>query len=713
MTDVRIGVKAETHGMDAGMNRTDQQVNKVKRSVEDLGKAAKNTASEIDKIEEAARHLGRIQRMLSSEMGQPVSPAQTRAFVERMERNERRNQHEAQQRQQSSRGSMVHAGMGSMKHMAGSMLAFAGITGAAAMAGKAIDLARSEALANDQLLRSVGDLKITFMDMRSQVRASTEGLGVAFVEAAAMAKQFVKESNAKPDSDIYGNLRTGIGMGRAYGFDPAIGVGFLAQMKHVGAMDSSDKNGRRMALMIAEAIQKGGVTAKADEVLSAVADFSSQVAKMSLSAPNVAAFAGSLSSLTSMHIPGLDPRNAASMLMTADASMRRGGALGEASMNLTYGAMNREYGNINPILAMGISEQGLFGTGAGFAKSSLGKWYSNHGMDLSGIKGSNVTNFEMVRRELELQYGANNPMLLNAFQRQFGLQSQGQAAAMLNMKTHDLGGVAGLVEKAGLNVNEISATGIQNLAEIGTSSGSGLRSYAQKLLGRDDLSDSEKGRLSGLMGGSGPQADEALRVEMARIVSTREQEKNDATDIRDGITDIEKTLTRIGAGLLPAIATIQEAVVAMAETVIQDESQKRKFKGLNEMPEYMRKRHELDQSHALAREQDEMLRAKNTSRFGKKYADMDFSRREGQRRRETLLLENEYKDSVAIAASQALATGGSIPAGNPAGSASSQPTVKLEVTSRLIDSLDKLIGVGSGIENPEVTIPLARPQGSR
>lgn len=113
----------------------------------------------------------------------------------------------------------------------------------------------------------------------------------------------------------------------------------MAQARHFGQVGADDKDGRKFALMIAESIEKGGNTAKAGEVLTAVTNFSSQVARLALSTPNAAGFAGALAGLTSTHTPGLDPTNAASMLMQVDGSIRQGGGMGEAGLNFTYGAL--------------------------------------------------------------------------------------------------------------------------------------------------------------------------------------------------------------------------------------------------------------------------------------------------------------------------------------------------------------------------------------
>ncbi len=115
-------------------------------------------------------------------------------------------------------GRAAGAGMAGVGKIAGAGLALAGVGSVMAMAGRAVDLAKQEATATDQLLRKSGDLSQSFDGLREKLRASGEGLGVLHVEAAQLANQYVSTANGQ-GGDIGGNLRTGFGLSRAYGLE--------------------------------------------------------------------------------------------------------------------------------------------------------------------------------------------------------------------------------------------------------------------------------------------------------------------------------------------------------------------------------------------------------------------------------------------------------------------------------------------------------------
>lgn len=711
MADVRIGVSADTKGLDSGLDNTAKGVDKVTDAVDDLGKGARRAAQEIDRVEVSARRLERVQKILQAELGRTVSPEEARSTIDRFEEM-RQNRHltggakirqfrtfedwhsgnasmfvdprEADRYRRriitmatgsvpvapgggggggggvwgtpdTPGSNMMRSGMRGAMRVGGGLLALSGIMGVMSMAGRAVEQSRGESMSTDQLLRSVGDVTGGFEDMRRTVRDSTRDLGVAFTDAAEMARQFAKEADADANVNIGTNLRTGMGMGRAYGLDPRVGVGFMAQMRHYGGIGGDDPSGRRMALLVAEAIERGGVTAKADELMSAVANFTTQVARLTLTNPNVAGFAGAMAGLTGMNVPGLGPNEAANMLMTANAAMARGGGMGEAGQNFTYGALTRAHGNINPMLAMAIAEQGLFGSGQSLANSRLGQFYAGRGMDVSGLSGT--TNLELIRQEIDRQYG-NSPLALDAFKNYFGLQSQGQALALYEMRGARLGGLEGLVGAAGLDVSQVSATGIQKLADIGAADPMTLRLRADEMMGRSDISDAERSRLGQLRSGTDT---EALRTEMARIVATREQEANIGTDIRNSTVNIENKLTEIGAKVLPLIETIQSSVVKIANTLAPTE----------------KTAWESTKDNAAAALMTLMSPA-TTAR----------------------MLTQSMRESG----------GGDLPASNPAGSpsGSSRSVLDLNLTGRFLDMLGR---PAAELDDTSVQVPLPNPAG--
>lgn len=646
--DIRIGVSADTSNTTSGLANVETGAKKVVDKVKQIEEASNKAGASLKRLEAIAK-------ILTKEMGKAINPKQAEEFLRNFDRIRNNksisggskirqfgsfedwhaqnhtlflNQRDAENykrrvfnfagqnlpfgpgptpfgpggvpprasgfpaanspgygNRQSNLGAAASSGMSGLKMAAGAGLALAGITSVMAMAGRAVDLARQESTSTDQLLRSVGDLDKTFDDLRSRVRASGEGLGVLYTESAALAKQYAKVANGDGD-DIGGNVRTGFGLARGYGLELGEGVGFMAQARHFGQIGADDKDGRKFALMIAESIEKGGNTAKAGEVLTAVTNFSSQVARLALTTPNAAGFAGALAGLTSTHTPGMDPANAASMLMQVDGSIRQGGGMGEAGLNFTYGALSREMPGIDPIMAKAVMEQGAFGSGV---SPQVAEFAKRNGIKTPEFSGKD--NLSVVMGEMDRQYG-NSMMKLDATKNYFGLNSLSQAAALSNMDRKKLGGLQGLV---GNDISTLSASGIQNVARIGSADDGELKQIAGKLMKDDRLTDTEKGNISKSLESGNM---EELRSTMAKAVAVREQEKNVGTETRDAVAELNNTLTKIGGQILPVITGIQEAVVVMATALSPDSDYAKKMKLEEGLGGYQAQKTDLVAGHA-------------------------------------------------------------------------------------------------------------------
>lgn len=484
-------------------------------------------------------------------------------------------------------GSMASRGAMSIKGVAAAGLALAGVTSLMAMAGRAVDLARQEATTTDQLLRKSNDLTQGFDELRAKVRASGEGLGVLYTEAAALGKHYVEVANGD-GGGIQGNLRTGFGLSRAYGLDLSEGVSFMAQMRHQGQIKSDDRDGRKFAMLIAEAIERGQTTGKAGEVLNAVASFSSQVARLALSSGNVAGFGGALAGLTSSNDIGLkgDPSNAAALLMSVDNAIRGGGGMGEAGLNFSYGALSRAMPNLDPIMAKAVLEQGAFGSGV---SSAVREFAGKNGIDLPSFTGKD--NLSLVMDEMDRQYGGSS-LKLDAIKNYFGLSSYGQAAALSNLDRKEL---TGLQSAVGDDIGKLSASGIAGAARISTASDEDLKKMAERLSKRSDLTDKERNDIQAKLADGDMSA---LREVMLKAVAVREQEANAGTETRDAVNALHNTLTDIGGVVLPAVTAIQDAVVAMARA-LAPESEYAKDQALAEgMGGHEARRRDMEARHA-------------------------------------------------------------------------------------------------------------------
>lgn len=447
-----------------------------------------------------------------------------------------------------------------------SMLALAGIGSVMGMATRAADLATEDATGTDTLKRRLGDLGVDFEKLRTQMRTASVGLGVTYVETTRLGQAYAREvGNLGAGDNVSGRLRTGIGFSRSYGLDPNEGTQFFGQMARFGA--GRDEAGqRRLALLIGDAVAKSGYTGKVDELLQAVADYTSIGARMMLQTPNVEAYANALTSLTGRGLPGLDPAGAAALIGTADGSMRRGGAMGEASMNFMYAAMRNASPGIKPVDALALMEGGLFGT----TRGTFGG-----GSPLAGFMGKGVglndrTNLEKVIPMFRKFYG-NNGYMLDAVKNSFGLSSHAQAAALVGMQDRgQLGASAAVMGRAGIDPMALNASGFATVGAIANAKGrSGLQGVYGNIMGRGDLSDAEKKKFADsvgetMKGGS----DDAVRTAMVKAVSGLYQEKTPGSETRQAITDLTNKLTESGGPLLSVLNPIRDAVVAIADRII-------------------------------------------------------------------------------------------------------------------------------------------------
>jgi hypothetical protein len=618
--DVKIGVSANTTGAANQLKDIERATDGVADAALNVAKATKAAADGMRQMEAIAQRLKHVQSILSGQLGKPVDAADAALFLHNFERM-RNGRGIGSQRIRAfdtfeswygghsstfkkaadadrHRRYVLGVGMqntgfarsngipafpaphqpespftnpakrvgSSVMSFGKGMLAIAGITSVMGMLGQAVDMATEEAVGLDTLKRRSGDLGVSFGQLQAQVRSTAEGMGLTFVEASRLANQLAKTTGNFDHGA--GDLRTSIGFARSFGLEPGDTTQFFGTMRRLGVQGAGDNESRRLALMIADAIEKGGYTAKADEVLKAVADFSSQAARITLSTPNVETFASYLSGLTRTGIPGLDPAGAAGILGAADASVRRGGGMGEAGLNFSYAALMRgTRGLNNPVMAEALWEGGLFGTTAGVfgPGGALGAWAKAHGMPVPDLNGE--TNFSKMRGLMRSQYG-NSPFYLDAVKNYFGLSSISQASALDMMSPADLTSSQALVEGAGLKLSDLSGSGIQGIAQI-----SGARDWGDLMRvyggvrSRGDLQDKDRAGLSDAFK-SGDF--DTLQKALVRFVGTHDQEQTDGSETRQTIADLKNELTRVGAELFDPINAIRNVVVGTSKVLRGD-----------------------------------------------------------------------------------------------------------------------------------------------
>lgn len=443
-----------------------------------------------------------------------------------------------------------------------SMLALAGISSIIGMAGRGRDLATEEGVGTDTLKRRMGDLGISFDQLRDQSRAAAVGLGITYVESQRLATAFAGEVG-NLTGDFRGRLRGAMGFSRSYGLDPSQGVQFFGQMARFG-VGRDESSERRLALMIGDAVAKSGYTGKVGDLIQAVADYTAASARVTLSAPNALGYTSALTSLMSRGLPGLDPQSAAALLGTADASMRRGGAMGDASLNFMYAAMRNASPGIKPVDALALMEGGLFGT----TDQVFGKGSALNGMMGKGVALNGTTNFDKIMPMFRRFYGRGGYML-DAVKNTFGLSSHAQAAALVGLSDKGLLGASeGLLKSAGVDPMSLNATGFATVGQIANADHGGLRRIYGDVMGRSDLTSAQKEKFAKQVGAALRGGDDgAARTAMVQAVANLYQEKTQGSETRQAVVDLTDKLTEAGGALLQVLNPIRDAVVAIANRI--------------------------------------------------------------------------------------------------------------------------------------------------
>jgi len=359
-------------------------------------------------------------------------------------------------------------------------------------------------------------------------------------------------------------VRTSVGVSKAYGLDPGVGVGFFGGIK--GIDPKQDK--RELALILAETIERSGMNSRADEVMQVIQSFAATTSRMSLSSPNLSAHAGSYSSLMSMGLPGMTSDVAAGILSQANASLMGMGGAGEAGQNFILSAFQRN-GALNPIQAKALAAGGLFGTRAStFGKdSALGRYFGADATGLADGAGANVTNFDAIRTHLA-GMGGDKWLQLEGAQRLYGLSSPQQAAALLMMNSSEFGGLKNSLTRAGVGVNAFNESGLQTLAKIGTATSmTGLtQAYAgmRSRTGKGALSAAEIGELDRAQATGDT---EKFRDALIKIASTKDREETQYTIQQDQKAALEQIQINTGDKLIPIAQGIKDGVTATVDVL--------------------------------------------------------------------------------------------------------------------------------------------------
>lgn len=434
------------------------------------------------------------------------------------------------------------------------LLPLAGIGGAAALAGKAVEGAASEDIGVDTLKRKLGDLGVNFDDLRQHLEAASAGLGVTYQETVKLATQFAKISNARPGDRLAASVRTGIGLARGLGLDPDVTNQYLAQGRWLGVAHKGDADSKQLALTFAEAISASGMWSRADEVMGAITRWVQSSERVMVHAPDVTRYAGMYAAMNRSGMPGLRGEAGEALMAQIDAAIRHGGAFGEAGQNFMWRALAKG-GPIDPFQMEFLHEGGMFGS----RHSEFGALPGKYRRFLPANVNDRTTNLQYITETFGQMF--HNPFQKwDAMKNVLGLNSLHQAMALDNLAPVQLGSVQHLLARNHIQFRDVNATGIAMLARVATAGGGELGRLRDDFLRRPDLSDADRGALASAHG-------EGLRDVLTKIASKYDQESTEGTKTRASIADLQNALTASGQHLLGVLNVVRDTATGILTTV--------------------------------------------------------------------------------------------------------------------------------------------------
>lgn len=445
----------------------------------------------------------------------------------------------------------VNAGMSSgagagLMGLLGGMLAL-GVGKIIGSAMEHITQAETNNIALDKLKRTLGDVNVSFDALKSVVNGAAQNLSLTYEDAGRLGAQFAKQGNLRGDQmpSLGGELGVGVGLARAFGLDPAQGVGVMGQMRGIGVTKDLNES-KKFALLIGETIGRSGAFAKADEVMDALAGYANQQTRSSLGGANVGGYAGMFSALVGSGVPGLDPTGAGSLLARVNASLTAGGAKGEASQ--FFSAQVGAGMGLNPLQTQVLREGGAFATNdEAFGPGSIAARFGMKGP--GGSKTFMQGSLDMLRK----QYGNNPGLLAQATANHLGV-SMRQSMALLSINPNQMG------EMQKYNLTGMSASGIGNLSKVLYGSAGDRQGIAESLMRRGDVSGDDKAKIAEAMKGSEAKQKEVL----AAMVASHEQERTMGTDIRDGKVAQQNMATAMADKVVPYLNEMRLGIMHMA-----------------------------------------------------------------------------------------------------------------------------------------------------
>lgn len=431
------------------------------------------------------------------------------------------------------------------------------------------------------LRKMLGSTTVDFDYLRESVRHFSEGLGLSYNEAAKLAKQFEHTAGTVPGKDLGKEVGSAVAFGRGYGMSPEASAQFFANMRHFG-ISGGEQDNRKLAVNIAEAVSRGGTTAKMDEVLAAIQGFVQNSSRASMTQANAEAYASFMSSMTGLSMPGMkgDVANAMGAMGAADAALRQGGAFGEASKNFSLAAYQRVLPGFSVLDQDFINDQGAFGTiGRAFGRDSAAyKFAESRGdrdkmrqYDEWAAQGGDKSILSLQMQSLDKTFGANTDEFRKSIMSHLGV-SAGQASALYQAYQNDrgLGGLQETLKGANVDMSKLNTKQIASLAEVASGDDKSVRNQAFRLLGlkgSDKLSEAESGNLNKAISSNDP---DALRKMVIGLTALHDTSKDQGETLRKQQADMSNSLQKLATELIPLTMAIRDGIIEIVRRFSPD-----------------------------------------------------------------------------------------------------------------------------------------------
>jgi hypothetical protein len=464
----------------------------------------------------------------------------------------------------SAFGGMVGGAFGLPGAMIGGALG--GLVGG--VVGNGLGDAKEEAIGVTDLRHSLGATRTDFNLLRESTRAAASGMGITYQESVKLAKHFSHNANmlGKDAGSLAAEVRLASGFSRSLGLDPTQGVEAMSTLRNTHAT-ANEADSRKLAMTIADGINKGGMSSKGDEVLSAIANFAQATARASLQAPNVVGYTDFLSNLASMRVPGLDVQGSASLMGKADSSIRAHGDAATDTFKL--GAYMSAFGNEFSAADMQLyTAGGAMGTSRKTAQEILDDPRATEERKASARRvlasgNADRPNQDIMMQQLgRFQRGTSEYELSGA--RVFGMEQTEFRKFDKAYYANGAGGSPAMQDRLqgmGVKVGKLDSGKFMHMGALLGSNKDELQAEAEKLIrgeGYDKaLSDKEKASLHGALKSDN---EEQLRQAIIKLNEDRSL-IDDGKAVRQNTADMKNEITKLASALLPKVDALREVML--------------------------------------------------------------------------------------------------------------------------------------------------------